>query len=159
MSHTPPRTPTGTMLTNGYASFYVIGTFQTIGFFEKEVTPFGLEGGDKIDVTTMYNHYVKTFAAQALYEASDAEMTVAYDPGVLDSLSGAGSGAINSNQTITIHFPDTSTWDTFGYIQNFSPSAMTNGEQPEATVSMVFTNLNNASPPAEYEPNYTAASP
>jgi hypothetical protein len=146
------------MLTNGYASFFEIGTYGTLGFWEKEVTPFGLEGGDKIDVSTMHNHYVRTYAAQALYEASDGEITAAYDPGILSNLSGTG-GAINDNQTVTIHFPDTSTWDTFGYIQTFSPSALTNGEQPEATITVVFTNLTNATPPAEYEPQYTTGSP
>ena len=158
MAHTPPRTPTGTMLTNGYASFFAITDFETLGFWEKEVTPFGLEGGDKIDVTTMHNHYVRTYAAQALYEAADGEMTAAYDPGVLSRLTGTG-GAINTNKAITIHFPDTSTWDTYGYIKTFSPSALSNGEQPEASVTVVFTNLTTATPPVEYQPQYTAGSP
>jgi len=158
MAHTPPRTPAGTMLTNGYASFFEIDSFTTLGFWEKEVTPFGLEGGDKIDVTTMHNHYVRTYAAQALYEAADGEITAAYDPAVLSSLSGS-AGAINTNKAITIHFPDTSTWDTYGYIQTFSPSSLSNGEQPEASITIVFTNLTDAATPAEYEPVYTAASP
>jgi len=155
---TAPRTPAGTMLTNGYASFFEIDSFTTLGFWEKEVTPFGLEGGDKIDVTTMHNTNVRTYAAQALYEAADGEITAAYDPAVLSALSGA-SGAINTNKAITIHFPDTSTWDTYGYIQTFSPSALSNGEQPEASITIVFTNLTDAATPAEYEPVYTAPTP
>lgn len=156
MPVTPPRTPSGTMLTNGYASYIVLGGSSTVGFWEKEVTPFGVEGGDKIDVTTMHNLYVKTFAAQALFEAADGEMTVAYDPAALDTLK---NSLINTNNTIDVHFPDTSTWDSFGYVQNFSPSALTNGEQPEATVTIVFTNLTTADPPVEYQPTYTAPSP
>ena len=151
-------TPTGTMLNNGYQSLVAFTDNATLGVWEKEVTAPGLDNGDKVDITTMHNATYKTFAASALVEVTDSSMTVAYDPATLSALVLLLTTA-PVNQVISYHFPDGSSWDVFGYLKSFTPESLSNGSQPQASVTIIHTNLNIASPPVEQEPVYYAPSP
>ena len=146
-----PRTPTGLPLEDGYQTVIELENAATIALFEKTVQPAGLEGGDKVDTTTMHNVDVRTYAARFLKEVTDAQMTVAYDPAALVTL----LAQINVPQTITIHFPNGDTWDFRGYLKNFIPAAISEGSQPEATCVLVATNTTAVG--AETTPNFTAA--
>jgi len=152
-------TPTGTMLNNGYQSLVAFTENATLGVWEKEVTPPGLDSGDKIDVTTMHNTTYKTFVHQALVEVTDSGMTCAYDPGQLSALVTLLTDASNTNQLISYHYPDGSSWDVYGFLKSFTPETLSNGTQPQATVTIVHTNLNIADPPVETAPAYVAPSP
>lgn len=151
---TARSTPVGTMLENGYQSLVAFANDPDISFWEKTVQPVGIEGGDKIDITTMHNTIVKTYAAQALSGTSDGSVTAAYDPAVLPQI----IAIVNTNQAITNHFPDTSSWDAFGFLQTFQPDALSNGAQPEATCTVVYTNVNPADG-SESQPTYNAPAP
>ncbi len=71
----------------------------------------------------------------------------AYDPVVYTDI----LALINAPGGVTVHFPDGSTLDFYGYIKKFEPAALKEGEQPEATVTIVPTN---------YDPaNHVEASP
>jgi hypothetical protein len=149
-------TPTGTMLENGYQSLITFEDNATIGLYEKTTTPAGLEGGDKIDITTMHNTDYKTYAAQALSEMSDGQMTVGYDPSQLTAI----NTLINEAQVITQTFSDGSSWCYYGYLKSFTPAQLANGTHPEATCVIVTTNRDpDATGVAEEAPVYTAPTP
>ena len=147
-----PRTPSGSPLENGYQTVITFAEDATVALFEKSVQPMGLEGGEKIDVTTMHNVDVRTYAARFLKEVTDSQMTVAYDPAVLTAL----YLMINKVQKVTLTFPDGSTWNFDGYLRNFQPSSIEIGAQPMATCTIVATNRD-ATTGVEASPSFAAA--
>lgn len=151
---TARTTPTGDMLENGYQTLMAFSADADVDIWEKGVQPPGLEGGEKVDITTMHNTTVHTYAAQALIEMTDMSMTAAYDPAVISQI----IALVNVNGEITVHFPDTSTWDFYGYLRSFVPSENVNGTQPEAACTVVATNVNSGTG-AEHTPVYTAPAP
>lgn len=133
-------TPTGVLLRDGYQSLITFASNPTVAFFEKTVTPPGMDGGDPISQTTMHNVLVRTKAPRYLHEVTDTQTMVAYDPCVWDEI----YALINTVTTITIHFPDGSTLAFFGYLKSFIPGELSDGAQPEATIVIVATNIDPA---------------
>ena len=82
-------------------------------------------------------------------ELTDASITVAYDPKVYDQI----IALINVEGEITVHFPDTSTLDFWGYLKSFTPGENQEGEQPEAEIEIVCTNVNSSG--TETGPTFT----
>jgi hypothetical protein len=113
-----------------------------ISFWMKTVTPPGIDGGDAVENTTMHNSTWRTFSPRALATLTEATFTAAYDPNVYYDIVGAGGsgGILNAEGSITVHFPDGSTLDFFGYLRMFEPDALEEGSQPEATVTIQPTN-------------------
>ena len=147
-----PRTPSGAQLEDGYQSVITLAEAPTIALWEKAVTPPGMEGGEKVDVTTMHNDKVRTYAPRSLKEVTDSSMTCGYDPAVLADI----LAQINVKQQITVHFPDGSSWTFWGYLKNFLPGSLEEGTHPTAQCTIVTTNTNDAG--VESEPEYTAGS-
>ena len=123
----------------------------TLYMQEKEVTPPGVDGGEKIDVTTMRNTSWRTFAPRNLKTLMEAPINVAWDPGLYDEM----NAMINDNQEITITLPDTATIVFWGFVKSFTPGAHVEGLQPMAAVSIEPTNRNAAG--AEIAPVITEA--
>ncbi len=115
---------------------------------EKGVTPPAIEGGGKIDLTTMRNSNVRTFYPKQLYTLGDASVVVAYDPTAYDEI----QSMIGVNQTITITFPDSTTLAYWGSIDNFAPNESVEGEQPTAVLTIIATNLDDSD--EETEPTW-----
>lgn len=134
-------TPTGTKLTDGYPTKIAFEADTNVTFWEKAVTPPGVDGGDKIDQTTMFNATWRTYAARSLKELTDGSITVAYDPKVYDEI----VALVNVETEITVKFSDLSTLSFFGYLKSFTPGELVEGEQPEAEVEFVCTNIDPAS--------------
>ena len=131
-------TPVGTKLDDGFSTKIAFEADPDISFWEKTVTPPGVDGGDKIPISTMHNSAWRTFAARALKELTDSTLTCAYDPKVYSQI----IAIVNVPTEITVHFPDTSTLSFFGFLKSFTPGEMSEGEQPEADIEIVCTNLN-----------------
>lgn len=129
--------PTGIRLDDGYSTLITLAVDTDISFWEKTVTPPGLDGRDPIDTTTMHNERVVTKAPRSLIDVTDATATVAYDPLVYDQC----LSALNVRTTVTIRFPDGGTYCFFGFLQAFTPQEMSEGEQPEAEVTICVTNF------------------
>ena len=123
-------------LKDGFSTIIKL-TGADVTFWEKAVTPPGLDGGEPIDITTMRNISVRTKSARDLYDVTPAALNVAYDPTVYDSI----IAAININQSIVITFPDGGTLTWYGYLQKFTPEALEEGKQPMAAISLVPTNI------------------
>jgi len=99
-----------------------------------------LDGGDAIETSTMHNSTYRTFLARSLITLGETSITVAYDPDVYDEI----IGIINVNTSISVHFPDGSTLTFYGYLRTFEPGDNTEGEQPEATITVQPTNYDPA---------------
>lgn len=119
--------------------------------FEMEVQPPGLEGGDAIETTTMRNVSRRTKAARQLIEMTNGSLTVAWDPASYSSL----KSQINNNQELTVTFPDLSTLQFWGYLKNFIPNPLVEGEMPTAECEIVGTLSDNDC--VEQDWVYTAA--
>jgi len=144
-------TPAGIILADGFSSKIVITADTNISFWEKQVTPPAVDGGDAVEQTTMWNTTWRTKLPRDLISLEDIVTTVAYDPVVYDQI----VAVINTNTTITVTFSDGSTLAFFGFLKRFEPSALVEGEQPEATVTFVATNIDPADTTVEAGPVMT----
>lgn len=134
-SPTVRGTPNGRMLEDGYQSLITFANNPTVALWEKTVGPGGYDGGEKIDITTMHNQNRRTYAARSLYDKTDGQSTVGYDPNVEPQI----RALINQPQEITITYPNGDTEADWGYLQKFERNEMSEGEMPEATITIVFT--------------------
>ena len=130
------QTPAGKKLQDGYQCLITFEADPDVALWEKSIQPPGFDGGEKIDQTTMHNTEFKTFSPQTLIEVTDSQTTAAFDPRVYTQI----RLLINVETTITITFPNGDTLAFFGYLQKFEVNEMSQGEQPEATVTIVATN-------------------
>jgi hypothetical protein len=151
MTTTARNTPNGIKLGDGYQTLIAFAENPSVAFWEKNVKPPGLDGGDPVDTTTMHNQTYRTGAPRHLRTLTAAQSAVAYDPAVLEEI----NSLLNVNGWITIHYPDGSTYDFVGYLKQFEPAALQEGTQPEATVTIIPTNELDG---VETDPIYTPGS-
>jgi hypothetical protein len=133
---TARSTPTGIPLFDGFSTKITLAADLDIEFWEKDVQPPAVDGGDAIDITTMHNTTWRTKNARSLVDLGDVQTTVAYDPLCYTSI----LSVVNVHTTITVTFPDGTTLAFFGFLRSFAPNAAAEGAQPEATVTIVPTN-------------------
>ena len=119
---------------------------------EKEVGVPGVAGGGANDATTMRNATWRTMAPKSLKTLTPMTLVVAWDSALYDEM----NAMINDNQLITITFPDDSTLAFWGWIDEFTPNAHTEGDQPTASITIIPSNQNADDNNAEIAPAYTA---
>ena len=134
---TTRATPSGIVIPEGFRSLITFARKSNIAFWEKSVTSAGLDGGDKIDITTQHNQRVKTFYPRRLFSGSDGSIKVAIDAKAKNDVMNI---LLNQPDTITELFPDGSTYCYYGYLQKFEMGEFVEGGFPEATVTIVQTN-------------------
>lgn len=134
-SPTTRQAPSGIMLRNGFRALITFARNPDLCVWEIEVTPPGVSGGDAINTTTQHNTEWMTKAARALKELTDGKVRCAYDPKY-----GEISDIINSEDTITVRWPDGSTAAAFGYASDWKPDGMSHGNLPTGDLTLVFTN-------------------
>lgn len=139
-----------TVMTDGFSTTIGFPSHPSVKFDEKEVTPPGVSGGGEIDTTTMNNTAWRTKMPKQLKTLTEASLVVAYDPAVYDEI----VAMVNDNQLITITFPDTSTLAFYGWLDEFTPGANVEGEQPTAECTIICSNQTDAL--VETAPVYTA---
>ncbi len=137
----------GYQTTIGFSALASGVIFNTVAK-EKGVTPPAIEGGGKIDLTTMRNSAVRTFYPKQLYTLGDATVTVAWDPTLYEEM----ASVIGVNQTITITFPDATTLSYWGTLDGFAPNEQEEGVQPTAVLTILASNLNDSD--VETEPTW-----
>jgi hypothetical protein len=120
-------------------------------FWEKAVTPPGVDGGGPNDTTTMHNAAYRTNSPKFLKTLTAGSFTAAYDPAILDEL----IAMVNTNQAITITYPDGSTWVFWGWINAATPGEIVEGEQP--TIDITIEPSNQDANGDEIAPVYSAA--
>jgi len=127
------------------------GTGPGITFWEKEITPPGMDAGGENDTTTMRNALYRTKAPKQLITMSEMSVVVSYDAVFYDDI----VAMISDNQQITITFPDGSTLVFYGWLDKFMPGNIVEGEQPTADITIIPSNQTDAG--VETAPVYTAA--
>ncbi len=133
---TARQTPSGIKMDDGFSTKIAFAADPDISFWEKTVQPPGIDGGDAVETSTMHNEEWRTMSPRQLKTLTDSSVTAAYDPNLYNSI----LNLINVETAVTVHFPDGSTLDFYGYLQKFEPSDNSEGEQPEATITIVPTN-------------------
>jgi hypothetical protein len=152
MTTTARVTPVGIHMDDGFSTKIAFSADANVSFWEKTVTPPGIDGGDAIDTTTMHNVTWRTMAARKLRTLTDSSITVMYDPWVFDQI----VALVNIEQEVTVHFPNGDTLDFWGYLKSFTPGELVEGSPPEAEITIVCTNQNLSG--VEVSPTLTAAS-
>lgn len=139
-SATVRQDPAGIKLPDGYRALITFELDPDISFWEKDVKPPGIDGGELIPQTTMHNDDVETFYPQSLYRLTDGTSKVAYDPAVVSQI----IAIINRNQVCTVRYRDGSTDAFWGCLRMFERDALQKGVQPEATVTFSPTMTDSA---------------
>lgn len=135
---TARTTPHGIKMDDGFSTKIAFAADPDVSFWEKTVTPPGIDGGDAIETTTMHNTTWRSMAARALKTLTESSITVAWDPQVYDQI----VALVNVEGLITVWFPNGDALDFYGYLKSFTPGDMSEGSPPEAEISIVPTNIN-----------------
>lgn len=138
-------------LDDGHSTKMSFAADPTVVFWEKTVTPPGIDGGGENDTTTMYNTEWRTKFPKKLKTMTEASMTGAYDPAHYIE----AKNLINVNNLITVTFSDGSKIDFWGWLNTFEPQEIVEGEQPEAELGIICSNQDNSK--VEVGPVYTPA--
>jgi len=117
-------------LDDGFSTIITLENIPTIKLYEKDVTPPGYTAGGPIDTTTMRNIAYRTQAPRQLKSLTQLSATVAYATVAYPDI----WAQIGVNQLVTVTFPDESTLSFYGWIEEFTPSTHTEGEQPTAAL-------------------------
>lgn len=134
---------------DGFSTIIALANLPSVKLYEKDVTPPGFSGGGPIDTTTMRNTNWRAMAPKALKTLSPLSATVAYATEAYNEI----LGQINVKQVFTVTFPDNSTVSFYGWIDEFTPGAHTEGEQPTASMTVQPANTDDAGD--ESAPVYT----
>jgi len=130
---------------DGYQTLITLANDPTLKIYEKEVTPPGYQGGGPIDTTTMRNETLRTASPKSLKTLSPMTIVAAYETEAYADL----RDQINENQLITVTFPDGASLHFWGWVDEFTPGALTEGEQPTATVTIIPSNHDEGTPQLE----------
>jgi len=125
------------------------GVLLTTLMAEKEVTPPGISAGGENDTSSMRNTAYRTKQPKSLKTLTNSSIVVAFDSAIFDEL----VATVGLNQSIVITFPDASTLTFWGWIDEWTPNAQVEGEQPTAAITIICSNQNNAG--AEVAPSYS----
>lgn len=125
-------------LDDGFATFITFENLPTIKLFEKEINPPGISQNGPIDTTTMRNTEWRSMAPKALKSMPQINITVAYATEVYPLL----WAQMGVNQPMIITMPDGSTIHFWGWIEEFTPGANVEGEQPTASITIQPSNRN-----------------
>lgn len=142
-------TPVGRPMKDGYRCLIGFSAKPAVLFWEKSLTPPGLDGGESIPTSTMHNDDWRTFAPRALVTLTEATARVAYNAKLYDDI----LSMLNVEQTITCWFSAGDWLSFYGFLRSFEADEMTEGAQPEATVTITPTNwdyLNNVEAAPQY---------
>ena len=135
---------------DGFPTLISFADDSDVQMWEKEVTPPGISAGGETDTSTMHNTTWRTKSPKALVSLTPCSFSAAYDPAVYDEI----VSMIGDNQLITLTFPDSSTLAFWGWIDEFTPGANVEGEQPTADVTIIPSNQNGSL--VETAPIYSA---
>lgn len=149
---TARQTPSGYKLPDGYQTLITFARQPAIKFWEKTIKPPGIDGKEAIDTTTMLNSQWRTFAHRSLQTLTPASVKAAYDPEYYTAI----RSLINTNDTITVRWPDGSTLAFYGFLQGIEYDELVEGTMPEATLTITPTNWDAANG-VEAGPTFTGS--
>ena len=139
------------LLEDGHATLITFALAPTVEFEELEVTLPAIKGGGKNKMTTMRNVDVHTGAPKKLFDLEAGSVLVAWNPKCYGTIM---TTLVNKNGMITVTNPDGSTVVYWGFVDEFNPKPLKEGERPEADVKFEITNRNDSG--VTTKPVYTA---
>lgn len=119
-------------------SFSAGGSGMGVTMSEREVTPPGMSMGGENDTTTMRNGTWRTKAPKQLKTLTPCTVSVTYDSEIYDEL----LTLLGVNQLITITFPDDSTLAFWGWVDEFTPGNIVEGEPAVGDITIIPSNQN-----------------
>lgn len=141
-------------LIDGFPTLMLIGN-APVGFplWELRVTPPSVTGGGPINVTSMRNTALRTQLPKKLKSIGNILFNSAYDPVLYSS----GVAIMQINTAVTTFFSDASNVVVMGWLEEFAPKEVGEGEQPDAACMLCVSNLDVSSDPwVEVGPVYSA---
>jgi hypothetical protein len=123
-------------LDDGFSTIITLANLPNVKLYEKTVTPPGMTAGGPIDTTTMRNIAWRTSSPKQLKSLTPAKAEVAYATEAYPEI----FGQIAVVQLITVTFPDGASLEFYGWLEEFTPGANTEGEQPKASISIQVGN-------------------
>ncbi len=146
--------PAGRRIPEGFKSLITFASDPTVGFWEIQLKPPGVDGGQEIDITTQHNSTWHTMYPRTLKKLDPVTFEGAYDIDFLPSI----ISLVNKLDTITVLFPDGSTFCFFGWLQKIEFGELKEGEFPKCNGNIVPANVDPSSNVlAEQGPVFTAA--
>ncbi len=136
-------------LDDGFSTTIELELIPTVKLYEKEITPPNITGGGPIETTTMRNTAWRTAAPKKLKQMGQISTTCAYATDSFPVL----FAQIGVNQQMTVTFPDGASLRLWGWLDEFTPSAFKEGDQPTASVKFQPSMRNNDG--VETAPVYT----
>lgn len=143
---TPPVLPAVSYMVDGYQALITFSVNPDVGLWvtlEGGLKPGGLDTEGEIKIGTMHARRYRIKAAKKLLTHMPTTFTAFYAPSVLPEL----EALLGFQTTITITFPDETTWAFFGYLNKFDPSDMKEGVAPTATCEIIGISRDPLLPP------------
>lgn len=139
---TAPVLPGGSYLTDGYRTLFTFKNNPAIQLWvtlEGGLKPGGFDTEGEIKIGTMHAKRFRMKASKKLITHQPTTLTCFYDPAVLSVLTASilNGGQLGFETTITLTFPDSSTWAFYGYLNKFEPGDHKEGVAPTATCEIV----------------------
>jgi hypothetical protein len=137
---------------DGFGTTIAMANLPTVKLKEFEVTPASMKGGGAINRTTHRNTRFRTQSPKKLISSGDVAMKVEYDPAVKTQI----TAQLQINQLFTLTYPTGDTEDFWGWLEEFSPDKLDEGNRGMASVVIIPSNMNDSG--VETGPVYTEAS-
>ncbi len=147
--------PTGKKVKEGQGASIAFSRRPGINFWEVTIKPPGQDGGEAVEQTSQLNTTYQQFAARVLSKSTECTVNASYDPDAVNEIKNYLLNATSGS--FTIHFPDGSTLDVWGYLQKYEFEDFKMGEQPRITLTIMPTNTD-PSTGAEAGPVLTSVS-
>jgi hypothetical protein len=132
--------PVGNKIGDGFPIILTFANNPTLALWWKTVKPPGMQGGEAVDDTSMYNVAYNTFNPRKLKKLTPVTSTAQWD----EDQYNAYFDQINKNQLISVTFPSGRVIQFWGYLQNFDPNEMSEGNDTTAAVTIMPTMKNSA---------------
>lgn len=128
------------------------GITSNMTVYKTRITPFAIEGGDKIDRTTLENSAWRTGTPKSLKSVENCSFEGEYDPSVL-----IGS-PVNVNQQWRILYSGGDGHVFWGFLKRMEPGELVEGSRAMITGALEITNRDSAGnevPPVYYSSTET----
>ncbi len=129
-------TPAGDHYTDGNFTKIAFSANPSIKFWEKTVTPPGIDNGEPIPNDTMFNQFWRRVEPRKLNSVPPFTVTCAYTGATWDAV----KAICGQRGSVTVRFPNYDQLDFFGYLKSFMPGAHADSAPPEGTLTIVVTN-------------------
>ena len=131
----------GTTLTWATSSSFVVS--------KTEIKPYGLDGGGRVETTTLENTIWETASPKKLKKCTALTFEGLFDPALL------AAAPVNVNDTITITYPDGSHDVVRGWLDKWEPGTIKVGDKTTCSGTIEISNQNGGT---ETGPAFTPAS-